>query len=153
MAQIVLGAVAFGKPKPTTRDHPLAGDDACEALLSAFKAHGGAELDTARVYQNGNCEEMLGRLPSADGLRIATKYHPTGMPGSLTEQLDQSLAALRRDWVDIFYPHMPSTTIDLEHTLEEMNECFLAGKFKEFGLSNVSVVRPKLPRPTSTNSV
>jgi aflatoxin B1 aldehyde reductase len=138
MAQIVLGAVAFGKPKPTTRDHPLASDDACEALLAAFKQHGGGEIDTARVYQNGNCEEMLGRLPSAQGLRIATKYHPTGMPGTLTEQLDQSLAALQRDSVEIFYPHMPSTSIDLEETLEEMNECYLAGKFQEFGLSNVS---------------
>ena len=93
-------------------------------------------MDTARVYQNGNCEEMLGRLDSAQSLRIATKYHPTGMPGTVTEQLDESLAALGRDSVEIFYPHMPSTTIDLEETLAEMDVCHKAGKFKEFGLSN-----------------
>eukprot|EP01047_Picozoa_sp_COSAG01_P022508 COSAG01_NODE_1338_length_10666_cov_79.971231_10_plen_284_part_00 len=135
-AQIVLGAVAFGKPKPTTRDHPLSSDEACSELLTAFAAHGGRELDTARIYQNGNCEAMLGRLPSARQLRIATKFHPTGMPGTITEQLDQSLVALNRDSVEIFYPHMPATDSDLEKTLAELNACHRAGKFVELGLSN-----------------
>ena len=121
---------------PGARSTPLSSDEACEALLKAFVEHGGGEVDTARVYQNGNCEEMLGRLDSAQSLRIATKYHPTGMPGTVTEQLDESLAALGRDSVEIFYPHMPSTTIDLEETLAEMDVCHKAGKFKEFGLSN-----------------
>ena len=50
-AQIILGAVAFGKPKPTTRDHPLASDEACHDLIEHFYTRGGRELDTARVYQ------------------------------------------------------------------------------------------------------
>jgi len=41
--------MAFGKPKPTTKDHPLSTDELCEQLLGAFAAHGGAEVDTARV--------------------------------------------------------------------------------------------------------
>ena len=40
-AQIVLGAVAFGKPKPTTRDHPLASDEACHDLIEHFCTRGG----------------------------------------------------------------------------------------------------------------
>ena len=58
-APIVLGAVAFGKPKPTTRDHPLSSDESCDNLLKLFYERGGRELDTARVYQNGNCEGCL----------------------------------------------------------------------------------------------
>lgn len=134
-AQIVLGAVAFGKPKPTTRDHPLSSDEACEALMHAFAEHGGAELDTSRVYQNGHCEEVLGRIPSAVNIRIATKYHPS-LDGGPTIQLDQSLAALKRDSVPIYYIHMPPTNINLEDTLREMNAGHAAGKFEEFGLSN-----------------
>lgn len=134
-APIVLGAVAFGKPNERTRDHPLATDDACESLLRSFTAHGGTELDTARVYQNGNCEEVLGRIPTAKTIRIATKYHPN-LPGGPIQQLDQSLAALGQKSVPIYYIHMPAKEIMLEDTLAEINACHSAGKFEEFGLSN-----------------
>jgi aflatoxin B1 aldehyde reductase len=134
-APIVLGCVAFGKPKPTTRDHPLSSDEACEDLLSAFLDAGGQELDTARVYQNGNCEAVIGRIPSGKKMRIATKYHPN-LPGGPVEQLDQSLEALQQSSVPIYYIHMPPTEIPLEDTLAEINAGHAAGKFEEFGLSN-----------------
>ena len=134
-APIVLGAVAFGKPSEHTRDHPLASDAACADLLDAFTAGGGAELDTARVYQNGNCEAVIGRIPSAQNLRIGTKYHPN-LPGGPLVQLDESLAALGRDRVFIYYLHMPATEIALEDTLAEIDTGYRAGKFEHFGLSN-----------------
>ena len=134
-APIVLGAVAFGKPSERTRDHPLSSDAACEDLLRAFAEYGGMELDTARVYQNGNCEEVLGRIPTAGTLRIATKYHPN-LPGGPILQLDQSLAALGRKSVPIYYLHMPASEIMLEDTLAEIHSCYAADKFEEFGLSN-----------------
>jgi aflatoxin B1 aldehyde reductase len=134
-APVVLGAVAFGKPNERTRDHPLSADSACENLLSAFAEHGGVEIDTARVYQNGNCEAVLGRIASAKSLRIATKYHPS-LPGGPVVQLDESLAALSRDSIPLYYIHMPATEIMLEDTLSEINDCHRAGKFEAFGLSN-----------------
>lgn len=134
-APVVLGAVAFGKPKPTTRDHPLAADEDCNALLESFAAHGGEQIDTARVYQNGNCEAVLGRITGAKSLRIDTKYHPN-LPGGPVEQLDLSLAALQRQSVFVYYIHMPATEIPLEETLAAMNACHVAGKFEHFGLSN-----------------
>ena len=134
-AQIVLGAVAFGKPKPTTRDHPLSSDEACEALLATFYQKGGREIDTARVYQNGNCEAVLGRLDISKNLRIATKYHPS-LPGTPEEQLDASLEALQQKSVPILYIHQPATDIPLEETLSSIQRGYESGKFKEFGLSN-----------------
>ena len=134
-APIVLGAVAFGKPKPTTRDHPLSSDESCNSLLKLFYERGGRELDTARVYQNGNCEGVLGRLDIAKKIRIATKYNPH-LPGTPEQQLDESLAALQQDSVPIFYLHMPATNIDLEETLASVQAAYEAGKFEEFGLSN-----------------
>lgn len=134
-APVVLGAVAFGKPKPTTKDHPLATDESCEDLLRAFASHGGEEVDTGRVYQNGNCEEVLGRIPMGREVRIATKYHPS-LPGGPSIQLDQSLAALGKKSIPLYYLHMPATEIMLEDTLAEIDSGFKQGKFEEFGLSN-----------------
>lgn len=134
-APIVLGAVAFGKPKETTRDHPLSSDDSCNELLQAFAVHGGEELDTSRVYQNGNCEAVIGRVPAGAAIRVGTKYHPS-LDGGPVAQMEQTLTALQRDSVSIYYIHMPSTEIALEETLGEMNDCYLAGRFEEFGLSN-----------------
>ena len=134
-APVVLGAVAFGKPKPTTRDHPLSGDESCNELLTAFHTAGGRELDTSRVYQNGNCEEVIGRVPAGAAIRVDTKYHPA-LEGGPIQQLEQSLRALQRDSVSIYYIHMPSTEIPLEDTLAEIDQCHTAGQFEEFGLSN-----------------
>ena len=134
-APIVLGAVAFGKPKPTTRDHPLSSDESCDNLLKLFYGRGGRELDTARVYQNGNCEGVLGRLEISKQIKIATKYNPN-LPGSPEQQLDESLTALKQSSVPIFYLHMPATEINLEDTLASVQSAYAAGKFEEFGLSN-----------------
>ena len=134
-APVVLGAVAFGKPKETTRDHPLSSDDSCDALLRTFAGLGGEELDTSRVYQNGNCEAVIGRVPAGSGIRIGTKYHPS-LEGGPVAQMEQTLTALHRDSVSIYYIHMPSTEIMLEDTLDEINQCHAAGQFERFGLSN-----------------
>ena len=134
-APVVLGAIAFGKPSETTRDHPLATDDSCNDLLRAFAELGGEELDTARLYQNGQSEAAIGRLPASAGIRVGTKYHPT-LDGGPVTQMEQSLAALGRDSVSIYYIHMPSIEIPLEDTLAEINECHAAGQFERFGLSN-----------------
>lgn len=134
-APVVLGAVAFGKPKPTTRDHPLASDEQCNALLEAFLDAGGQELDTSRVYQDGNCEAVIGRIPAGARVRVGTKYHPS-LPGGPVAQMEQTLIALQRDSVSIYYLHMPSTEIPLEVTLAEVDQCHRAGQLEEFGLSN-----------------
>lgn len=134
-APVVLGAVAFGKPKESTRDHPLASDAACEAVLEAFGSLGGEELDTSRVYQNGNCEAVIGRVPAGATLRIGTKYHPSLEGGPLV-QIEQSLEALARDRVSIYYLHMPATDLMLEDTLAEIQAAHAAGYFDAFGLSN-----------------
>ncbi|MGY9072242.1 MAG: aldo/keto reductase [Acidimicrobiales bacterium] len=134
-APVVLGAVAFGKPKETTRDHPLSSDAACNELLAAFAGFGGAELDTSRVYQNGNCEAVIGRSSAGKSIRIGTKYAPS-LEGGPIAQMEQTLTALQRDSVSIYYIHMPSTEIDLEVTLTEVNDCHAAGQFEAFGLSN-----------------
>ena len=87
------------------------------------------------MYQNGNSEAVIGRLLAGAGIRVGTKYHPS-VDGGPVAQMEQSLMALRRDSVSIYYIHMPSTEIPLEDTLAEINDCHAAGQFERFGLSN-----------------
>ena len=134
-APVVLGAVAFGKPKPTTRDHPLSSDESCNELLQKFADLGGTELDTSRVYQDGNCEAVIGRVRAGNAMTIGTKYHPS-VAGGPVEQMRLTLQALKREKVSIYYLHVPSTEIPLEDTLKEINTCYEAGQMEAFGLSN-----------------
>ena len=60
-----------------------------QVVAEVFETHG-RELDTSRVYQNGNCEEVIGRIPAGPAIRVGTKYHPS-LEGGPVQQLEQSL--------------------------------------------------------------
>jgi len=78
-------------------------------------------FDTADVYQNGRNESMLGRvignLNVRDQVIIQTKSHPVLLikestaaerTRSLLGKLDESLARLNTDYVDIYLVHAPT---------------------------------------------
>ncbi|KAL2911718.1 hypothetical protein HK105_208819 [Polyrhizophydium stewartii] len=115
------------------------------AILADFAALGFDELDTARLYCDGNTEEVLAELQvqtAPPRFKVATKAFPfsPGMhePAKLREQLAQSLAALKTDRVDLFYLHAPDHATPIEHTLAAVAELHREGRFTEFGLSNYS---------------
>ena len=101
------------------------------------------ELDTARMYCNGDTEKMIGSmkgalpelLGAAGATSLATKANPF-QPGhslsaaGLKGQLQLSLEAMRTDGVDLFYLHAPDADADIEETLRAVQECFEEGKFK-----------------------
>lgn len=47
----------------------------CQKVLDVFKSHGHNELDTARFYCGGTCEQYLGKMEvqSKQGFKLATK--------------------------------------------------------------------------------
>jgi aflatoxin B1 aldehyde reductase len=47
------------KGKEQSRVHDL---ETCNAILDIFVKHGHREVDTARVYGDGTCEQYLGKL-------------------------------------------------------------------------------------------
>ena len=95
-------------------------------------------FDTARVYQEGRNEEMVGRVINNLGIRnqvyIQTKARSLPIKLSTAEQrkqallgeLDKSLAALKMDYVDIFVLHSPMidemTDSAVKEALLEMKE-------------------------------
>ena len=103
------------------------------------------ELDTARIYNGGATETLLGvimteKLPeeTVSKLAIATKANPrlSLAKNSVLAQMKDSMTALKADTCDLYYLHSPDANAKIEDTLEAVQELYEAGKFQRFGLSN-----------------
>ena len=102
-----------------------------------------AELDTARIYNDGATEDMLGRiisekLPSeaVAKLAIATKANPRlSLSGAgVQAQMEDSMAALKGEECDIYYLHSPDADVPIAETLEAVQKLYEAKRFRRFGL-------------------
>ena len=125
---------------------------ACSTILDTFQSFGHNEIDSARVYGEGSCEEYLGALdyPSR-GLIMDTKLYPsargnvvpkgetkayTHSAGDVRAGLMASLEALKVKKIEMFYLHGPDRKMDLKETLGEVDKLFKEGYFNRFGISN-----------------
>lgn len=131
--KLVLGTMTFGESVFA----PEVGE-----FINAFLAAGGEELDTAYVYNEGNCERLLGQaLPALDRpYKIATKVNPR-ISGRLDraaayKQVNESLQRLGLHSVDTVYLHFPDPATPVDSVLEAMADLYDQGKYKELGLSN-----------------
>lgn len=120
----------------------LASKAQVESFLAVVQRHGVRELDTARVYNGGRSEELLGEVGAGSRFAISTKA-PGFAAQSLREErirdnCDKSLAALRQDKVDIYYLHGPDRTVPLEEQCRAIDALYRQGKFERFGVSNLA---------------
>ncbi|KGO77324.1 Aldo/keto reductase [Penicillium italicum] len=108
-------------------------------VLNILQAKGIKTLDTAKIYNNS--EELLGKL-HADSRFILDSKYPGGFspepstPESFATALNESLARLQTDQLDVYYVHAPERRSSTEDLLASINASYQAGKFKRFGLSN-----------------
>ena len=130
---LILGTMTFGESvfQPDV-----------ERFINTFLDAGYDELDTAYVYNDGNCERFLGEvLPSLNRpFKIATKVNPR-ISGRLDadaayKQVNESLERMRLDSVDTIFLHFPDPATPVESVLSAMADLHEQGKYKEFGLSN-----------------
>ncbi len=97
-------------------------------------------FDTARGYQNGNCERMVGAALKSrrKQLYISTKTHSRTQSAALAD-LDTSLKELQTDYVDVWYLHAVGNPSELTpELLEAQNIAKKAGKIRFAGLSTHS---------------
>ncbi|KAF9921269.1 hypothetical protein FBU30_008727 [Linnemannia zychae] len=141
--RVVLGTLTFGLA--TTDNIATAvrvrGPAEVAPFLEAFSAHGHNEIDTARLYGNGDSEVVLSQILTAN-FKISTKAFPF-QSGShrrekLIGQFKDSLEALKTKKVDIFYLHAPDYGTSFEETLKAVDDLYREGLFERFGLSNYS---------------
>lgn len=113
-----------------------------EKFISAFLDAGYDELDTAYVYNEGNCEKLLGEvLPGLNRFfKIATKVNPR-ISGKLDadaayKQVNESLERLKLKSVDTVFLHFPDPMTPVESVLYAMADLHDQGRYRELGLSN-----------------
>ncbi|GJJ68361.1 aflatoxin B1 aldehyde reductase [Entomortierella parvispora] len=138
--KIIFGTMTFGLETTDLKTSMVRvrGTENVRPFFEMFKSYGHTELDTARVYGNGETEQALGLL-DLNGFKISTKVFP-GKPHAHGENLKptfyESLKALKTEKVDIFYLHAPDYTTPFEETIRLVDELYREGRFERFGLSN-----------------
>lgn len=111
-------------------------------FIDMFLKAGYHEIDTAYVYNDGNCEKILGDvLPSLSlPLKIATKVNPriSGKldAGAAYKQLNESLERMNLESVETVFLHFPDPNTPIESVLSAMADLHEQGKFQKLGLSN-----------------
>lgn len=109
-------------------------DRALDAGLTAF--------DTANLYNEGLSEQVLGRALGArrDKVSITTKvgaWKKEGLGAArIVASLDESLARLETDFVDVYLLHVPDHATPLEQTLEGLSTVLASKKARAWGVSN-----------------
>ena len=136
----------FGETKPFETQR---------AILRRAIDLGITHIDLANNYgpPAGSAEETFGRVlradlrPYRDELVISTKAGygmwtgPYGDGGSrkyLLASLDQSLARMGLDYVDVFYSHRPDPSTPLEETMGALHTAVISGRALYAGISNYS---------------
>jgi predicted aldo/keto reductase-like oxidoreductase len=97
-------------------------------------------FDTARTYQQGNNERMVGAALGAKRkqLVLATKSHSLDK-ASLLKDLDTSLSELKTDYVDIWFLHGKSKPDEVHDDMIEAQQIALQqGKIRFRGISTHS---------------
>ena len=122
-------------------------DDAATACVDAAFGAGINFIDTANVYALGAAESFLGDVLASrprDSYVLATKlYFPMDDSGEnqglsrsqVLKQIDESLARLRTDHVDLYQCHRYDHSTPLEETMAALTEVVRAGKARYIGFS------------------
>lgn len=154
---LVLPAISLGLWQNFGDDKPV---ETQRAILRRAFDRGVTHFDLANNYgpPYGSAEENFGRILAQDfgGLRdeliISTKAGydmwpgPYGNGGSrkyLLASLDQSLARMGLDYVDIFYSHRPDPDTPLEETMGALHTAVTSGKALYAGISSYSPQRTR----------
>ena len=139
---------------------PITDADATRTLLAAIDA-GSTFIDTSDGYgRDAHNESLIGAAFDGrrDEVTIASKFGFRLPPGAERHEFDvtyarlavnaepqhvrsyalASLARLRTDHLDLYYPHFPDPCVPIEETVGAMAELVADGLVRHIGLSNVT---------------
>ena len=148
VSRLCLGTMTFGSPawRPWTIE-----EDAARPLIRRALEAGVSFFDTADMYSDGLCEQIVGRalgdFARREEVVIATKlfWSPSGKPNTgglsrkhVMDAIDASLTRLGVDYVDLWQIHAFDRDVPIEETLEAMDAVVKAGKALHLGASNIA---------------
>src|SRR6266536_3939663 len=134
-----LGTMMFGAVG--NPDH-----DDCARIIHAALDQGINFVDTADMYSGGESEEIVGKALKGrrDDIVVATKVHFQMGEGRnrsgnsrrwILQGVEESLARLQTDWIDLYQVHRPDHSTDIEETLSVLSDLVHQGKIRAFGCS------------------
>jgi aryl-alcohol dehydrogenase-like predicted oxidoreductase len=120
---------------------------AADRLIDLCLDRGVNFFDTANVYSTGVAETMLGVALKGrrDKVIVASKVRmrmgggpdESGLSrAAIFKAVDESLARLQTDYLDIYFLHAPDWETPIEETLEAMDRLVRTGKVRYPGTSN-----------------
>ncbi len=134
---VALGTMNFGKRTAEAEARSII-DRAIERGVRVF--------DTANAYVDGESERIVGRAIAGrrDRVVLATKVgfgrvagKPEGLaPAQIRRAIEESLARLSTDFVDLYYLHVPDPKTPVESSVEAITGLVAAGKALTWGVSN-----------------
>ena len=114
-------------------------DESSIRVIRAARDLGITHFDTAQSYGDGQSESVVGRaLEPSEDLFIASKSQAAEKAETI-RGVEQSLARLRRKWIDLFYIHWPRKGFDLRPMMEGLEELRARGLIRRIGVSNFGV--------------
>jgi 1-deoxyxylulose-5-phosphate synthase len=149
ISPLVLGCMTYGVPDRGNHAWTLDEETSRPFIRKALDL-GINFFDTANAYSDGTSEEIVGRalkdFARRDEVVIATKtfFHwrkgPNG--GGLSRKaifhsVDDSLARLGTDYIDLLQIHRADHTTPVEETLEALHDLVKAGKVRYLGASSM----------------
>jgi aryl-alcohol dehydrogenase-like predicted oxidoreductase len=143
--------IGFGGMPLSTQGRP--DEETGRRVLHAAIDAGMTLIDTADVYclddsEIGHNERLIASVGRQDEIRVATKaglrrprgsWVNDGSPKHIREACELSLRALQTDEIWLYQFHAPDPKVPFEKSVEAFAELHREGKFRWFGLSNVSV--------------
>ena len=129
VSEMCLGTMMFGE---------RCDEAEADRILGAAMERGVNFLDTAAMYGSGLSEEILGRIVKRrrDRLFIGTKVHKGIDPQSILTSVDESLARMQIEYVDLYMIHWPVDGMRPVAIMEALNQVVSQGKARYVGCCN-----------------
>jgi aryl-alcohol dehydrogenase-like predicted oxidoreductase len=129
VSEMCLGTMMFGQ---------RCDEAEADRILGAAIEQGVNFIDTAPMYAAGRTEEILGRILKGrrDQLFIGTKVHKGVDAQSILESIDESLARMQIDFVDLYMIHWPVEGMRPGEMMEALNQVVTQGKTRHVGCCN-----------------
>jgi len=148
------------------------GDDEIRALIAAARDAGIDFFDHAAVYgaEVHGCERRFAeamRLTPSERAAITLQTKAGIVPGGpyfdfsyehLIASAEESLRALRTDYLDVFLLHRPDALVEPEEVARAFDELEASGKVRAFGVSNhtprqIDLLRTAVRQPLVANQL
>ncbi len=139
VSAVGLGAMSFAGVYGSAEDAESG------ATLARALELGVTFIDTANIYGSGHSEEVVGRAIAGHrgDVVLATKFGggggaDLGKRDKVRPALEESLARLGTDYVDLYYLHRVDPSTPIEETVGAMGELVTAGLVRYLGLSEAA---------------